>query len=90
MNKYNQSFLARIAQASKALNELNGLGCAITNLVIGDNGSVIEILPPRTPKLTGQVTRISGDENGKHMHMQTRMHGCNVRWQHSPNQFNQQ
>lgn len=84
MNKYNQSFLARIAQASKALNQLNSLGCAITSLVIGDNGSTIQILPHRNPKLVGHITSIKGDHHGKHLHMQTRLHGCNVHWQQPP------
>jgi hypothetical protein len=84
MNKFNKAFHSRIAQASKALNELNSLGCAITSLVIGDNGSIIEILPPRSPKLVGHITNIIGDSKGKHLHMQARMHGCNVRWQQNP------
>ena len=88
MNKYNKAMQLRVNNVSKALAQLESIGCAIYSLSIDDKGSFIGILPPPNKtarrKLGGQQVSVRGDIHGRCYHWQARIHGCNVRWQSTP------
>lgn len=82
MNKFNKAFEVKLTKTAQALKKLNEMGCAIINVNIGDNGNIIDILPP--PKHTflkaAEITHI-GTVNGRQTRLTARLDGCKVQWQ---------